>query len=200
MEASTSAEGSTRGSSRRITAACWEASAAASAIREAAACEAEQLLAQAVAEGETIRRRARAEGREEGLSSVAAELVRLAAERERLLASAEAELVALAFEVARSVLAGWAEREREAVTVAARRALDRARERSRLRLRAHPEDVEAVRALVSGRLQGIGHVALLADPAVERGGVVLESEAGWIDATLSAQLSGLRRALEGERR
>jgi flagellar biosynthesis/type III secretory pathway protein FliH len=127
-------------------------------------------------------------------------LVRAVAERDSLLASVEGDLVDLAFEIARRVLASAA--DRAAVTEVAARALEAARLREHVTIRAHPEDLLALRAAeeeLSARLVRAHGVALRGDAAVDRGGIVVETEAGRIDARLGTQLAALRRALDEER-
>jgi flagellar biosynthesis/type III secretory pathway protein FliH len=119
-----------------------------------------------------------------------------AADRDRLLGSAEGDLVELAFEIARRVLATAV--DRAAVTEVAARALDAARLREHVAIRAHPEDLAALRAAepeLAARLVRARGVALREDAAVGRGGIIVETEAGRIDARLETQLAGLRRAL-----
>ena len=122
--------------------------------------------------------------------------LRLAEERGRLLASAEGQLFDLAFAVASAVLGRWAGSQREAVMEAARLALAEAIGASQVVVRAHPLDAAT---LVEG-LRGEARLAarVVADDGVERGGVVVETEAGRIEATVSSQLAALRRAALGE--
>ena len=165
-----------------------EATAGAAALLERAGEEARLLRAAAVAEG-----------REEGLAGVTELLARAAAERDRLLAAAEPQLVELAFAIAARVLAGAAERDRQAVVETARRALGAARRRAQVTLRAHPADVAALREVapqLAAEVARASHLAIVGDAGVERGGVVVETEVGTVDARLPAQLEALRRALE----
>jgi type III secretion protein L len=182
--------------SRRVPAAVLDATAEARRRLASADEAARATLERARSEAEALCAEARARGHEEGLAEAAEVLLRAVAQRDRLLASAEGDLVDLAIEIARRVLASAA--ERGAVADVAARALELARLREHVAIRAHPADLAALRdaepALLAllARARGI---ALRPDATIERGGVVVETEAGRIDARLETQLAGLRRAL-----
>ena len=184
---------------RRIPAQCWDAAVEAKRRLDEARVQAEALLARAASEAEAIRLAAEARGREEGLASVAEAVARASLERDRLLAVSEAQLVELAFSVAARVVGRIAERHRELVVQIAGEALAHARERADVTLRLHPEDLTAVRAAEASLLERLSRarrIALVEDVTVERGGAIVETEGGSIDARLSTQLEGLRRALD----
>ena len=184
---------------RRIEAAEFDAAERARAIVAEAEARARELLEAAQAERERIRADAAEQGRAEGLARAGATLVAAAAARDRRLAGAEREVVALALDVARKVLGRELAQDRSAVADLAAQALAVARDRREVTLRVNPEDADAIRA-AAGRLG-----ALLArapgldvreDPTVERGGAVVETEAGRVDARVEAQLAALARAIE----
>jgi flagellar biosynthesis/type III secretory pathway protein FliH len=163
-----------------------------------AGVESRALVESARAQAEAIRAQAAAEGREEGLASATEVVARAALERQDLLASAEPQLVELAFAVAQRVLARVVERDREAVVDIASRALEAVRQRIDVRLRVHPDDLASLRDAEPRLIERLARarcIALLSDPSVGRGGVVVETEAGSVDARLATQLAGLRRAL-----
>lgn len=184
---------------RRIEAAEFNAAERARAIVAEAEARARELLEGAQEERERIRADAAEQGRAEGLARAGAALVAAAAARDRRLAGAEREVVALALDVARKVLGRELAQDRSAVADLAAQALAVARDRREVTLRVNPEDADAIRA-AAGRLG-----ALLArapgldvreDPTVERGGAVVETEAGRVDARVEAQLAALARAIE----
>lgn len=188
-----------RPGARRIPAQIWDAAAEARRRLESAAAEARALLEGAREEVLAVRERAAAEGREEGLATVTELLARAAHQRERLLARAEPELVELAFAVARRVLDGVAQRDRQVVVEVAARALEAVRQRKELTLRVHPDDAGAVREgepRLRERLAGEPWIAIVEDPSVGQGGVVVETEAGTVDARLATQLEALRHGMD----
>jgi flagellar biosynthesis/type III secretory pathway protein FliH len=183
--------------SRRIPGVLLEAEVEARRRLASADEQARALVERARGEAEALLAEARRRGREEGLATAAEVVVRATAERDRLLSSAEGELVDLAFEIARRVLASAA--ERGAVAEVAARALDAARMRERVALRAHPADLEALRSAEPDLLARLVHargLALRPDETIARGGVVVETEAGRIDGRLETQLAALRGALD----
>jgi len=147
------------------------------------------------------------EGREAGLAKVlserASQLQALAtvvrSSRTRLeegiedLADVGAEIV---FEAVCKVL-GRALAEREGVIAAAREAVRRARDRSRLIVRVSPADFDVIRQNRDEILEGLeaGHVEIAADDRVELGGCLLETPSGNLDSRLEVQLANLRRTL-----
>ncbi len=159
-------------------------------IREAAEAERQGVLAAA---GEA--------GRQEGLARAAVALAAAAGERDRILASAEPELVRLALAVAGKVVAGEVALDRGVVTRIAAEALQAARDRREVVVRVAPADAAALRAEEPRLLEALARaraVAIREDPAVGRGGVVVETEAGTVDARIETRLDALRRALLGE--
>jgi len=184
--------------SRRIPAVVSDARELARETEAEGRRRAAELLVQARADADVLRTEAASAGREEGLARATEIVVRAALLHDELLARAEAELVELALAVAGRVLSRIAERDGGAVVEVASRALDAARQRSEVRLRAHPEDLAALRAAepqLLGSLPGARRVALVGDETVGRGGVLVETEAGSYDARLTEQLEALGRAL-----
>ena len=183
---------------RRIPAELWDVAAEARQRLREAALEARALVESARAQADAIRARAAAEGREEGLASATEVMARAALERQDLLASSEPQLVDLAFAVAQRVLARAVERDRDAVVDIASQALEAVRQRIDVRLRVHPDDLASLRDAEPRLVERMARarcIVLLGDPSIGRGGVVVETEAGSVDARLVTQLEGLRRAL-----
>jgi type III secretion protein L len=171
---------------RRVREMIAAAEATASAIRSAAEADRDRTVREAVEEG-----------RRDGLARAAAALATAAAERDRLLARVEPEVVALALAVARKVLGEELAARPDAVAALAARALAEARERREVVLRVSPPDAGAVRA-AEGRLATVlarAPLVVREDPALRPGDVVVETEAGRVDARVETQLELLARAL-----
>lgn len=184
---------------RRIEAAEFDAAERARAIVADAEARARGILEAAEAERDRIRAEAAEQGRRDGLARAGAVLAAAAAARDRRLASAEREIAALALDVARKVLGRELARDPSAVADLAAQAIAVARDRREVTLRVNPADAEAIRA-AAGRLAAAltraAGLDIREDPAVERGGAVVETEAGRIDARVETQLAALARALE----
>ena len=168
-------------------------------LRRAAEREAAQLVDAARGEADAVRREARALGRSEGLAEVEALRAEVEAARERVFAEAEPALRSLALEIARRVI-GHAVESVPVVAEMAEQALRRARHRRRLSLRAHPADHGALVAAMPrlAALAPAAELSLLEDADVGRGGVLLETEAGAVDARVESQLEALAGELEVE--
>ncbi len=107
----------------------------------------------------------------------------------------ESEVMDLAFGVVEALLGRELELSSSATREALRRCLTLAPDRGEVLARVHPEDVgnlEDVDALVPGR-----RVELIADPAIERGGAVVEVGACRIDGQLGPALDRVRHVLSG---
>lgn len=184
---------------RRIEAEVYEAGERARALVAKAEEDAAEIRAAAEADRERLRAEAIASGRAEGLAQAAAALVAAVRERDRRLAGVERELLALAIDVARKILGRELALDPAAVVGIARAALAAAQGRRELTLRANPEDADALRAAdgaLGGAVGPSARFAIREDPSVPPGGVVVETEAGLLDARLETQLATLLRALE----
>lgn len=186
---------------RRIEAAVFEAGARARALLDAAGAEAERIRAAAEADRAAIRAAAEREGREAGLGQAAAALVRAAEARAARLVGLEREVARLALDVARQVLGRELAASPDAVADLAARALAQVRDRREVAVRASPADAavlraEPVRSRLGALLSRTASLELREDAALPPGAVVVETEAGRIDARIEAQLAALERALE----
>jgi flagellar biosynthesis/type III secretory pathway protein FliH len=163
--------------------------------------EAERVLQAAHDETERLRRRAEAEGRERGLAAVTELLVGARAATARARANAETELRTLAVRIAEKILGRELQVDAGAVVDVARAALKHAGEPREVLLRCAAEDLEALergKPRLVERCRAAQVVVFRADPGVTRGGCIVETELGVIDARLSTQLDAIERALRGE--
>jgi len=161
---------------------------------------AEEQLEAAEAQREAELRAAQAAGYEEGVAAGRAEVSGAA----RALAAAAAELgeargraadeaepvaVELALQIAGKVLGGALEARPELVLEVARGALRRLTEPLPATLLVNPEDADLVRdSLTELSSEHGGELQVRGDRRVERGGCVVSTKAGEIDAQISAQL------------
>ena len=169
------------------------------------------LISSALAEAEEIRAQARAageaEGRAQGLAAARAEvdaalaamsaaLAELTQVREQLLSELEHDAAELALRLTEQVIAGTLDVEPERVIDVARNALRRVTERRHVVLVVNPEDLEVLSDSVKtlqGELGGIETCDVQSDRRVGRGGVILRTDAGEVDAKIE---TGLERARE----
>jgi flagellar assembly protein FliH len=188
------------------------ASHEAKAIVDEAHARAEAVLADATsnaaAVAETTRRQAESEGYARGLADASAAMSDMLAgmrdlvesvrtERTALLTAAEPELVRLAVGIAERVLHQQIALDAGVVVEMARAAITRIVDREKITVRVNPADVERMREH-RDELLALGDVKtmrVIEDQRVDRGGVVLETDAGSVDAKISTQLAEVRKIL-----
>jgi flagellar assembly protein FliH len=183
---------------------------------EQAALKARRLVAAAEAEADRVRDEARAAGRREGFEagrsealaqlapSIAAAVEALSAVR-TLEADAsdrvERQAVDLALEVAERVVAGTIAASPERLFDIVRGALRTIIERERVTLLVHPDDLDLMRdgvAEVTGALGGIEHLEVQEERRVGRGGAIVRTSLGEVDARIETKLERVRSAIEKE--
>jgi len=166
-----------------------------------ARAQAERELAAARDEAERIARKAEAEGRERGLAAVTELLAGARAAAARARAGAEADLRALGVRIAEKLLGRELALDPAVVVDVAATAMRHAGEPRELVVRCATEDLEALergKPRLLERCRAAQAVRFVADDRVSRGGCIIETELGLVDARLSTQLEAIERALRGE--
>jgi len=176
----------------------------------------ESPLAAAQAEADAIRAAARAEGHADGLSAgleegraqVAAALGALSeaaagidAVRAATAEAVERDAVELAVQLTEKIVAGTLEADPERVLDVVRGALRRLGERRRVTVLVHPDDLELVRgasASFASELGGIEHCEVQAERRLSRGGAVVRTDEGQVDASIETQLARARELIVAE--
>jgi flagellar assembly protein FliH len=176
---------------------------------------ASQLLADAGERGDalvkTVQADARAAGHAEGsaaadremsdMMSTMRNLVDMArVERHKLMESAEPELVRLAIGIAERVLHQQIALDRGVVVEMAKVAIGRLVEKESVTVRVNPGDLERMREHRDEMLSNgeIKNFRVVEDQRVDRGGVVVETDGGTIDARISTQVNEAKRVLHIE--
>lgn len=133
-----------------------------------------------------------------------AEAVDAFLEKQRALVQEnEAALVDLAVSVAKRIVGACAEMRREPVLLAVSDCLGYLRDRTRVTLKVNPRDLDSVREHRKDwieAVEGMGTLSIEADPDLSRGGCVLETDAGDVDARIEERLAMLHSALIEELR
>ena len=122
------------------------------------------------------------------------------AERHKLMEEAEPELVRLALGIAERVLHQQVALDRGVVVEMAKTAISRLIERDSVTVRVNPADLERMREH-RDELIAIGDVKnlrVVEDKRVDRGGVIVDTDAGTIDARIGTQLEEARKILHIE--
>lgn len=175
----------------------FEESAPAPAAVDSAAIEREAFT-KGYAQGERAGNEAAAARGEVMLRRLAQTLDELQSLRGDLVRRTEREVVELALAMARKVLQREVSLDRELMLAMARVALDRLADAATASIRLHPEDYAMTVAARGSTTVSSHGVQIVADPAVGRGGCVVQSEFGSVDVGITAQLDELTHALLGE--
>jgi flagellar biosynthesis/type III secretory pathway protein FliH len=128
---------------------------------------------------------------EPALDAVHTALNEMQLAQEEFLLQAEQAAVDLALQLARKIVATTLEIDRESVLKVVTGALRRTTVREHLVLEVHPDDFELVRDSaedLAGRVGGIHRIDVVAERRVDRGGCVVRTVEGEIDAGITQQL------------
>lgn len=116
-------------------------------------------------------------------------------------AELEAEMVQLTLAVARKIVDRQIDIAPDTVAGIVRRALDRVEHAARTTIRVHPEDLhllsEISPPLASGR-PAAGRIVLEADEGIARGGCLIETDSGEVDARIERQFQVVEEAFRTE--
>ena len=175
--------------------------------------EASVLVQHAKDEAEQIRERAREIGTQEGytqslkenneafdftvrrLQAIAGDML---AKRTALLSETQNQMVELVLLIAHKVVKKISTEERGIVVENVRAALKLLESERRVEIRVHPDDLAhshvGLKELTSA-LESERTISFYADPNVERGGCVIETDLGNIDARISSQFLELERQI-----
>ena len=122
------------------------------------------------------------------------------AERHKIIQGAEPEVVRLSVTIAERILNAHLDLAPEAVLEMVRSAITRLVGRETVTVRVNPADIALMRdhreQLMA--MNDIDNLRLIEDQRVDRGGVVIETDSGTIDAKVSTQLREVRRLLAVE--
>ena len=182
-------------------------------IIEKAKAEAAQLIADAQAQRDKLESEARENGFEqghsEGYDKGVAEVDRLVERmhkileavmqrREEILADTESQIVELVILMARKVIKILSDNQKNVIMANTLAALKKVKSRGNVTLRVNLEDVKLTTAHVEEFIQHVENVqgiTVLEDSAVEKGGCIVETDFGAIDARISSQLTELENKI-----
>lgn len=161
--------------------------------------------AEGLAAGEAAGRAAahaeRAQALDAMVETISAEFMRWHAERESVLRAAERDLAAIAVAIAESIVRAEVRHDPRIVAREVAAAVALFAGATRIAVAIAPEDeplvAEALPSLRAALAQG-AEIALEADPRVARGGCVVRTGDGSVDARLETRFARMREALVGE--
>lgn len=160
--------------------------------------EARGFLSQVKGELEKARKNGYAGGKEEGLASVAEQVFGLSIVREKFYANAEPEILKLVMIIAEKVIGKMVHENEGAIKSIVHQAVDSAIG-ERITVRLNPEDHKIITAddfEFRDIFDRTKRIAFKEDETIRKGGCVVETEVGTIDARLETQLKAIKKALE----
>lgn len=169
-------------------------------IAEAEA-RAAQLVDEARSQVQTIRDNAYQEGREEALAEYTKQTALALQAFEAYRAELEPQYVALVRTCVEKILGQELKLNPDAVVGIVRATLRDATQQREINVRVHPADVEILRKnqrRLLDMLARAGNIEIREDESVRRGGCIVVTEQGTIDATLDRQLAAIEEALQDE--
>lgn len=182
-------------------------------IIEKAKAEAEQIIAEAQAQRDKMESEARQSGYDaghsEGYTAGSAEVERLVERmhkileavmqrREEILQDTESQIVELVILMARKVIKILSENQKNVIMANTLAALKKVKTRGEVTLRVNLEDVKLTSSHAEEFIQHVENVkgiTVLEDSAVEKGGCIVETDFGAIDARISSQLTELENKI-----
>lgn len=165
-------------------------------LREAAD-QAEALIETATKEAEIIKEAAIEEGNAEGLARWLDAITAANEEYNRVQREAERDMVTLAFHIARRLIGHSIDVEPMLIRDLVGASLQAARGRRQIVVKVHPEDLPTLESARMKLQQDLDctHLHFEAFGEIERGGCLIETEAGRIDARIETRLDTLYTAL-----
>jgi flagellar assembly protein FliH len=154
-------------------------------------------FAKGYAEGERSGQQAAAQRNEAMLRRLVATIEEIAAVRAGMMRKTERELVKLAVAMAERIVRREVDADAELLAGMARVAIDRLGQDVAATIHLNPEDYEAMMTARKGAAFE-GAVEVVADPLVGRGGCLVKSAFGTVDAGIDTQIREMSHALLGE--
>ncbi len=184
-------------------------------VRSKAQAMAKDILAKAMQEAETLKQQARQEGYDEGIAEAQQELdqhvVGISQTMEGLLASVAAQggevwnarrqdiVTLIRMAVNKALHVELNERREEVLGKLLDQAIERIETQRTLTLRVSPQDKELMDALlpqIQERNPAVKHWKVKADPSIEQGGAIIETDQGKVDNTVDARWKSVEPILE----
>ncbi|MDX9896491.1 MAG: FliH/SctL family protein [Desulfofustis sp.] len=119
--------------------------------------------------------------------------------RDTILKNSRDEIIELIFALAEAIIRQSVREQDTTITATVEQALSQAVRSSDFTLYLHPDDVAAIKDRVPDLIAGVNgleHLAVKQDAAIERGGCRIESETCTVDATIAGQLDIIREQIK----
>jgi flagellar assembly protein FliH len=159
--------------------------------------------------GEEARQKGQAEGREQGYQEGRGEVQRLVDNLQRIVSAAierrnliieesETQVINLVLLIAKKVIKVISENQKNVVINNVVQALRKLKSRGEVVIRVNLADLELTSAHIADfmkMVENVKSITVLEDSSVDRGGCILETDFGQIDARISSQLSEIEERI-----
>lgn len=118
--------------------------------------------------------------------------------REKVLRSSAGAIADLAMKISERVTQTMVTANPEVIKNQVSKALDKVKDREHITVRVNPQDLDVVRArrdMFQKLLEGPKTFEINGDPKVDRGGVIIETNLGNVDARISTQMQAIHLAM-----
>jgi flagellar assembly protein FliH len=129
-------------------------------------------------------------------------ILRLHGEFQKITKQMEELSLNIAVEIAETIIADTISHDASMVIRQARKAIDGYRNAQTLRVRINPHEYEAIEQVKNtliGDTMRNPDITIIADSSIARGGCIVESDIGAVDAQITTQLQEIRRQLHAAR-
>lgn len=170
-------------------------------IRTQAEDEAQRIVEEAQEQAYETRQHGFEEGKQEALAQYTAQIAQALLQVQKMADELEPTYVGLIRSLVEEVLNAELKVNPEAIVGVVRKALVDARQQREIIVRVHPADAEALERNKNRMLEILARansVEVRADASVSRGGCMVVTELGSIDASLERQLEALAHAVQTE--
>ncbi|HEY7162527.1 MAG TPA: type III secretion system stator protein SctL [Acidobacteriota bacterium] len=167
-------------------------------ILQKAQGEAEEIIRRAIEQGEKEKKDGFQEGYQEGLAQVTELLAKARVEYDVIMRNASKDMLELAFKISEKIIGKQLEIDKSTIMDIVAQALQTVRQSKQITIRVNPEDGKALKADKDALIEMLGHgrvIDIMDDKKVEKGGCIIESEVGTVDAQLHKQLERLKKVL-----
>ncbi len=117
--------------------------------------------------------------------------------REKVIREAEIDILKLSIKLAEKIVGREIEEDKKTIVDIVSTALQNARQQERITIKVNPNDLQIVQKKAEDfkSYSQTKYLDFVADPRVESGGCLIESEVGTVDARLETQFRVLERAM-----
>lgn len=176
----------------------YDASQVARDLVQKAEQQASEMVAKAMQERERIVGEARDQGYQEGLAKSTEWIAKARDAYQRTMESGKSDVKLLAIKVAEKIVGKALEMDPELINEIVTQAIRTLRQQKNVTIRCNEEDLSILKKREKDFLEHLGQggtIQFVADPKIERGGCLVESEIGIVDARLDVQLKTLQKVL-----